>query len=104
MTLTASGRASSNDRLELHFTTVASGDIVGTATFTPKGTTVYTLAVDTAADTVNNCTIHFDNRVEKSSVEQTITCTVANAPAGDYFVVFYPGSGWVNATISATLP
>lgn len=103
-TQSVSGRASANKRLELHFTTAVAGDLVGTATFTPKGTTSHLLSVDTSADTTNNCTTYFDNRVHKVSHEVTITCTVPNAPAGDYYVVFYPGSGWVDATIFVTTP
>lgn len=97
-TTTYSGLATFHDRFVSPFITLRDGNITAIAYFSPKNT-VYTVYIHAGNSIYDGpyCVAHVDDRLGQN-IDQ-VTCTINNAPAGNYKVEFYPSSGKVLVTI-----
>lgn len=102
-TNTYSGVASKNSEFVVSFTTLRDGDITAVATFAPRDA-IYMLYVRNAAGAVYGpyCEKGVDDRWGRNNVG-TLTCTVPDAPAGNYIASWHPvpGKGSVVLNITA---
>lgn len=92
---TFSGKSRANDRLIGGFTTTVARDITATASFSghPSWVKIW----------VHNLDVYAECQ-QLNRPASTVSCTIQNAPAGDYRVEFWPSSGNIAATITVDAP